>query len=167
MLANATPAHSCSYEKFSDEQQYERASTVFIAHVFRTEEAREPSPLSIEPEPIVEATFRLVETLKGKPPAEGKVKSTRFSNGNCSVFLIAGVDYLFFLHDETGSYALLPGGSRPILIEGADSVTAKAKNLLQSFAHFRIKQSKATWASLASVTRIYTGIVFEVEPPKR
>jgi hypothetical protein len=55
---------------------------VFVAHVVRTEEAKELSLLSSEPEPIVEVTFRLVETLKGQPPPVGKVKSLVFSNGN-------------------------------------------------------------------------------------
>jgi hypothetical protein len=85
--------------------------------------------LSREAAPIVEATFRLVETLKGQPPPDGKVKSLVWSNGNCSVLLVAALDYLFFLHGD--SYALIGGGSRPILLEGVESVTAETKSLLQ------------------------------------
>ena len=88
-----------------------------------------PSPLGGKPEPLVEATFRVVETLKGKPPGDGKVKSLRWSNGNCSVLLVAGLDYLFLLYED--NYVLLGGGSRPVLLEGAESVTAETKSLLQ------------------------------------
>lgn len=130
LFSNVAPAHACSYEHRSDEELFARASTVFVAHVVRTEEAKGLSPLSSEPEPIVEASFRLVETLKGQPPGDGKIKSLRWSNGNCSVLLVAGFDYLFFLHGD--SYVLVGLGSRPIILEGADSVTAETRNLLQS-----------------------------------
>ena len=129
VLVNTAPVRACSYERLSDEQLYAKASMVFVARVVRTEEAKGLSPLSGEAEPIVEATFRLVETLKGQPPPDGKVKSLVWSNGNCSVLLVAALDYLFFLHGD--SYALIGGGSRPIVIEGVESMTAETKSLLQ------------------------------------
>jgi hypothetical protein len=95
MLVNTTSVRACSYERLSVEQLYAKASTVFVAHIVRTEEAAGLSPLSVKPEAIVEATFRLVENLKGQPPPDGKVKSLVWSNGNCSVLLAAGLDYLF------------------------------------------------------------------------
>jgi hypothetical protein len=129
LLGNASSARACSYEPRSDKQLFAKASTVFVARVVRTEEAMGPSPLGDKPEPLVEATFRVVETLKGRPPGDGKVKSLRWSNGNCSVLLVAGHDYLFFLHDD--NYVLLGLGSRPIVLEGVESVTAETKTLLQ------------------------------------
>jgi len=129
MLVNTTSVRACSYERLSVEQLYAKASTVFVAHIVRTEEATGLSPLSVKPEAIVEATFRLVENLKGQPPPDGKVKSLVWSNGNCSVLLAAGLDYLFFLHDD--SFVLVGGGSTPIMLEGVESVTAEPKSLLR------------------------------------
>jgi hypothetical protein len=128
MLVDATLARACSYERLSVEQLYAKASTVFVAHIVRAEEARGVSPLSVEPEPIVEATFRVVEILKGQPPADGKVKSLPWNRG-CSVFLFPAFDFLIFLHGD--DYVLMPGGSRPIILEGAESVTAETRSLLQ------------------------------------
>ena len=70
LLGNTTSAWACSYERRSDGQLFAKASAVFIAHVVRTEETTGVSPLSDKPEPLVEATFRLVETLKGRPPPD-------------------------------------------------------------------------------------------------
>jgi hypothetical protein len=127
VLVNTTPVRACSYEKFSDEQLFAKASAIFVAHVTRTEEATGASPLSGKREVIVEGSFRVIETLKGQAPADGKVKSPIWSNGNCGVLLVAAVDYLFFLHDD--NYVLIPGGSRSIVLDGAESV--ETSSLLQ------------------------------------
>jgi len=84
---------------------------------------------AIEAARATQRCLRIVETLKGQPPADGKVKSRVHSNGNCGLLLVAALDYLFFLHGD--SYVLIPGGSRPIILEGAESVTAETKGLLQ------------------------------------
>ena len=88
------------------------------------------SPLGGKPEPLVEATFRIIETLKGEPPVDGKIKSLVWSNGNCGVLLVAALDYLLFLHGD--NYVLIGGGSRPISLEGVESVTAETRSLPQS-----------------------------------
>jgi hypothetical protein len=73
------------------------------------------SPLSDKPEVIVEASFRIVEVLKGQPPKDGKVKSFVPLGGNCSVTLVAATDYLFFLNNDLNFVAIFDG-SRPIYL---------------------------------------------------
>src|SRR5206468_12041125 len=89
LLLIAAPAHACSFDRLSPLQLFARASTVFVAHVVRTEEAMGLSPLSDKPEVIVEASFRIVEVLKGQPPKDGKVKSRVPLGGNCSIELLS------------------------------------------------------------------------------
>jgi hypothetical protein len=127
-FAGTTTVRACAFERLSDEELYAKASAVFVARVVRTEEARGLSPFSHEPEPIVEATIRPVETLKGRPPADGKVRTLRWGN-SCSLPLIAAEDYLFFLHGN--SYVLVPGGSRLISLEPVDIGTTKTQRVLQ------------------------------------
>lgn len=127
--ANTVPLRACSYERLSDDQLFANATAVFVARVVRTEEARGVSPLTGEPEPIVEATFRLAEILKGQPPPDTKVKSRVWGIGNCAVPLIAAQDYLIFLRGD--SFVLLEGGSRPIMLHGVKSAIADTESLLQ------------------------------------
>lgn len=93
-------AFACSTrndEHPTDEQLYKSASAVFVAHITKTEE--KSSPVGGDkrlPWPIVEGNFKLIEILKGEPPADGKVKDLVFGPGNCSLGLFAGLDYVFF-----------------------------------------------------------------------
>ncbi len=129
LLVDATPARACACARLSEEQLFAQASSVFVAHVFRSEEATGLAPLvSDKPTTIVEASFRTVEILKGKPPPSGKVKGLTLRY-DCSVLLYPAMDYLIFLHDD--DFVLACGGSRSISLEGHDSVTILSKNLLQ------------------------------------
>jgi len=125
-LINATPARACVCERFSEEQLFAKARSVFVAHVFRSEETTGLAPLiSDKPVAIVEARFRAVEILKGRPPPSGTVKSLTMDY-SCSVLLYPATDYLLFLHDD--DFVLACGGSRSIGLEGHDTVST---NLLQ------------------------------------
>src|SRR5215467_1006962 len=74
LLGRLEPARACKeYLEPPYETFLARASTVFVGHVFRTEEAgtiRTADHLSTVP--VVEGTFRV---LKGQPPADGKVRA--------------------------------------------------------------------------------------------
>src|SRR5262245_61861493 len=63
----------------NDEDLFAEASTVFVGHIFRTEEIeiKIPVPGSTETRavPAMEGTFRLIEVLKGEPPEDRKVVS--------------------------------------------------------------------------------------------
>lgn len=88
-------------------EQLESAESVFVAHVtvareVATEEVLAPESLADlneaeRKEPLIEASYRLIETLKGKPPANGPVYDLPFAAGNCSLGLLPGWDYVFVL----------------------------------------------------------------------
>ena len=88
-------------------QQLESAEAVFIARVTVSrevppQELLPPEALAdVDPddldEPLIEASYRLIETLKGKPPAEGRVYDLPLAAGNCSLGLLPGWDYVFVL----------------------------------------------------------------------
>jgi hypothetical protein len=129
LLVDASPARACLCERSSDEELFAMASSVFVAHVFRSEEATGLVPLlGDKPETIVEASFRTVEVLKGQPPPSGKMKALTWSS-SCSVLLYPAVDYLIFLRDD--DFVLPCAGSRSISLEGHESVTTVSKSLLQ------------------------------------
>jgi hypothetical protein len=113
------PANACSIAgpPPTIEDHFARAATVFIARIIRTEEAQ--IVWSGQTEPIVEATFRPIEVLKGEL---AKVRSPTFGPGNCTIPLVAGWTYVFFLHPGDGHHTVLwPSGSFP-----APNLEAKA-----------------------------------------
>jgi hypothetical protein len=81
------------------EQLYEQASTVFVGHVVRTEEA-EPlrDHMYGTSTPVLVATLRIEEALKGEPPADGKVRA--YAKQRCNVLLVPGFDYVIFLYKD-------------------------------------------------------------------
>jgi hypothetical protein len=87
-MADVALACSPPPPKLSVGEIFANASAVFHAHVTKTE-------ISAEHPFVVEATFRVVETFKGPPPA--KVRSSVFRPGACGYPLLVGIDYLFFL----------------------------------------------------------------------
>ena len=93
-------------------QLFARASAVFVAHLLRTEEIKATTPFGDQPLPVVEATFRTIEVFKGRPPADERVRSLVYGPGNCSLPLLSGLDYVFFLYDNDSNFVLLlPGGN--------------------------------------------------------
>jgi hypothetical protein len=102
-------AHACSFRDGipSLRERLESAESVFVAHVTATREVRfaEVLPRSLRKdldseeadEPLIEVKYRLLETLKGNPPASGRVYDLPFGPGNCSLGVFAGWDYVFVL----------------------------------------------------------------------
>lgn len=88
-------------------QQLETAESVFVARVTVAREVATEEVLSPEAraeldetqrsEPLIEASYRLIETLKGEPSANGPVYDLPFAAGNCSLGLLPGWDYVFVL----------------------------------------------------------------------
>jgi hypothetical protein len=112
-LLSVSGARACSWDQtITDEQRFDRASSVFIAHVVRTEEIEPPS--SGLDAPIVRATFRTIEVFKGQPPADSSFRSLLFQGGNCTLPVLAGVNYLIFLRDGD-AFIDFPSGSRGFL----------------------------------------------------
>lgn len=76
---------------------FQKANSVFIAHVYRTEEKPWPAGIDKFQDFILEGDVRVIETFKGNPPADGKVKTIFW---NCRGTLVAGLDYVFFIRDD-------------------------------------------------------------------
>ncbi len=93
------------------EKLFAKATTVFVAHVVRTQE----TDLKVEGIPIVEGEFRLLEIIKGTPPQDYKVRDFVYGYGNCSLGLLAGLDYVFFLQEEWGDLVVFPSGSQMLI----------------------------------------------------
>jgi hypothetical protein len=146
LLLGISAASACSWDQtITDEQRLSRANSVFIAHVIRTEEIEPPHSGAdvsrfFADAPIIRATFRTVEVFKGQPPVDATIRSVVFGGGNCTLPIIAGLDYLVFLSDDT--FVSFPKGSRglPSLrddLQNDDLQNADTKRLLGMLRNFR------------------------------
>jgi hypothetical protein len=90
ILIGTSGALACSPAppNLSIPEKFAKASAVFAARIFRTEEVFGKG---------IEATFRVIEIFKGQPPSDQKVRSMEFRPGACGFPLMAGIDHLFFL----------------------------------------------------------------------
>jgi hypothetical protein len=121
-MADFGGAYACSrapdVSEPTQEELFSAASAVFVAHLTKTEEVKPADP-SKDAEGVIEGTFRVIEILKGQPPADGKVKSELFFPGNCTIPLISGMDYIFFIDnrflDKKENYIWWPSGSANIM----------------------------------------------------
>ena len=98
VVVSATIADACSLATGpspTTEELVAKARTIFVARIVRTEEAQ--IVLGGKAWPIVEGTFRTIEVLKGEPPQDQKVRSLIYGPGNCTMPLLSGWDYVFFL----------------------------------------------------------------------
>jgi hypothetical protein len=116
------------------EEQFAKATTVFVARIERTEEAQMVAHGASET--IVEGTFRTIEVLKGQPPKDRKVRSLVYTGSNCTIPL--RWHYVFFLRSDndsnlvwwpTGSFGTDNlGGSEPkSILEERRKLSASAK----------------------------------------
>jgi hypothetical protein len=97
LVGSAAAAHACAgWQSTTIEQGFARASTIFVARIVPTEE----SQMTLDGEELIEGTFRVSEVFKGEPPQDPKVRSWVFQPTNCSIPLLAGWDYVFFLYPE-------------------------------------------------------------------
>jgi hypothetical protein len=130
-------ASACSWRETTYEDKFRRAISIFTAHVVSTEEKVEPSA-DIMDGRVIYATVKVVEMFKGQPPADGRVKSGVFSNGNCTIPIMAGNDYLIFLYED--SLVHFPGGSTLLASLKADLQDEQTKRLLRILKHLRDKR---------------------------
>jgi hypothetical protein len=94
------------------EELFAQAATVFVAHVIKVQEM---TGSDLEKHKTVQATFRAIEKLKGSPPSSSYVLSDMYSYGNCTLPLLAGADYIFFMKDDNDHINSLEGSAGPIL----------------------------------------------------
>jgi hypothetical protein len=110
LVASAAAANACAAGRPTVKLGFAEAKTVFVARVVRTEEAQ--VVLDGETHPAVEATVRIGEVFKGEPPQHLKVRSFVYEAANCSIPLLVGWDYVFFLSaDDDRNFVHTPGGS--------------------------------------------------------
>ncbi len=119
LVSAVGPAHACSgrYLPLSDADLFAKASAVFVARIARADEVEMPHPYGGRGAPAVEATFRLIEVLKGRPPADGKVRGPL--PHLCTRSLLVGLDYVIFLDADDDNFILWSqdNGTRPLPID--------------------------------------------------
>ena len=118
----AQSVEACSrHPRPTDTQLFSEAKEVFVARVISTELKRMPRK-ECDAEEIdedecayVQAWYERVDVLKGSPPRRGNVRDLVFGPGNCSLGLLAGFYYVFYLGSDynwvphiNGSFPLGP-----------------------------------------------------------
>lgn len=145
MAMLGAPAALACQIRYSDappERFYDLADVVFTAHLTKAEEITLPANKQHGALTAIEGQVKIIEVLKGTPPASSKVHDLVQNNFDiCSSLLLPGNDYLFFLkpaQDKSASaaewnYVGLPTGSR--LIFPADSnITQEMLRKLRAYA---------------------------------
>lgn len=97
--------------KLADEELFVKAQSVFRARVIETKVVKFSNPENLsEIAEVIEAKFEVKEIYKGEPPRSGIVRDVPYGIGNCSLGLLAGIEYVFFPGDHdliliyTGSF---------------------------------------------------------------
>jgi hypothetical protein len=114
----APAAEACSRRtKPTDAQLFSEAESVFVARVLTTK-VRRASRWQCDAEEVgeceyVEGRYELVDVLKGAPRSRGKVRDLVFGPGNCSLGLLAGFYYVFYVNNGD-NFVLHIDGSFPL-----------------------------------------------------
>ena len=105
-------AAACSVQEVTtDEEKFAKAKEVFLARVVRVEEAAKPARWGNVEFKAVQGTYKLLEEFKGEPRDGDTVLDFVFNPGNCSLGIMAGLHYVFFIRPEN-RLVLWVGGSR-------------------------------------------------------
>jgi len=103
------------------EQQFQKASEVFLARVISAKEIVYHDSQFPGDIPVVEGRYQLKEVFKGSPSEETPVRDFVFGFGNCSLGLLVGLNYVFFIYDDH-RFVLLPNGIGAIVNLEASNV---------------------------------------------
>jgi len=132
-IAQVSPAAACSSLPGKplprEEELFSQASVVFVAHLKSVAEIAAPDDMKGAYKQILEASVSTMEVIKGTPPADAKVRSAPFAYGNCTLPLLAGADYIFFLQDQDPYITFLTGSAGPILNLDGTEVRERLKKL--------------------------------------
>ena len=111
LLATAS-AEACSIRDLAtEEEKFARAKEVFLARIVRVEETGKAERIGGGEVRTVQATYKLMEVFKGDPKDGDTVLDFVFSPGNCSLGIMAGLYYVFFIQPEN-RLVLWVNGSR-------------------------------------------------------
>lgn len=130
LLLLPTVAAACQYEYRADARIFNQAKAVFRARITAValatdgeQDAGGASPKAT----LVEGRFELGEVYKGTPPISGLVRDLPYGFGNCSLGLVPGWEYVFFLGD--GDLVSLPSGSFSFTHPDAPDIRDKLERL--------------------------------------
>ncbi|WP_315735927.1 MULTISPECIES: hypothetical protein [unclassified Bradyrhizobium] len=113
----------------TEEELFSQASAVLVAHLTSVQEIAAPDDMKGAYKQIIEASAQAIEVIKGKPPDDEKVRSAPFAYGNCTLPLLAGADYIFFLQDRDPYITFLTGSAGPILNRNGSEVRERLDKL--------------------------------------
>jgi hypothetical protein len=113
-------AGACSMpEPASEEEKFAQAKEVFLARVVRVEETGKPERIGGSEIKTVQGTYKLLEVFKGEPKDGDKVLDFVFTPGNCSLGIMPGLFYVFFVRPENRLVLWVNGSRGYINLEGS------------------------------------------------
>ena len=135
-LLAALDAGACSMEeKTTEEQKFAMAKEVFLARMVRVEESAQSQRIGNTEVRTVTGTYKLLEVFKGEPRDGDTVTDFVFTPANCSLGIMAGLYYVFFIRPDNRLVLWVNGSRGYINLEGS---VPKA-----DFARFREYARKA------------------------
>jgi len=122
VILGSSTAWGCSCVKRDEQQLYADAEAVFLAEVTDTHLKRAGTSKG-PPGDVVEARVDILEYFKKPGYDIETVRDAPFGIGNCSIGLMSGVKYIFFVAAGTGEPANYVGmctGSRAVNVHYKD-----------------------------------------------
>ncbi|MFK8067538.1 MAG: hypothetical protein AB8D52_04765 [Gammaproteobacteria bacterium] len=115
---------ACSCKETEQKLLFNDADAVFLAEVTDTKLKKvKLSKHRDELDDIIEAKFTVIEVLKKSTYEVDIVRDLSFGVGNCSIGLISGMEYIFFVkkgEDLLTNYIGMCTGSRPVNMHAKD-----------------------------------------------
>ena len=119
-LLAAARAEACSIRDLAtEEEKFARAKDVFLARVVRVEETGKAERIGGGEVKTVQATYKLVEVFKGDPRDGDTVLDFVFTPGNCSLGIMPGLYYVFFIQPENRLVLWVNGSRGYINLDGS------------------------------------------------
>ena len=116
----AAGAEACSIRDLAtEEEKFARAKEVFLARIVRVEETDKPQRFGNSEIKTVQGTYKLLEVFKGDPKDGDAVLDFVFTPGNCSLGIMAGLYYVFFVQPENRLVLWVHGSRGYINLDGS------------------------------------------------
>jgi hypothetical protein len=120
VLLTAARAEACSIRDLAtEEEKFARSKEVFLARVVRVEETGKAERIGGGEVRTVQATYKLMEVFKGDPKDGDTVQDFVFDPGNCSLGIMAGLYYVFFIQPENRLVLWVNGSRGYINLDGS------------------------------------------------
>lgn len=120
LFLTAFRAEACSIRDLaSEDEKFAQAKEVFLARIVRVEESAKPERIGSTEIKAVQGTYKLLEVFKGEPKDNDTVVDFVFSPGNCSLGIMAGLHYVFFIRPENRLVLWVYGSRGYINLDGS------------------------------------------------